>query len=232
MPAYRRSCCGVLVQGATNTLIDATPDLRAQLVREGIDRIDSLFLTHGHYDHLAGLGELEFYVRLKTGEELPAWMSSETSADVRLAYGFMEDCLSIRQIEAFDSVAVDGLCYTALPARHANGTFGYLIENSSDKRVAYFPDTGPLPKETAWRLQGIDVLVLDATFWAENWTPDSHNTVESAVEASLGLGVKQVYLTHLSMHYATPVTSRELKDYLHQQGENLDLAYDGLRIEL
>ncbi len=62
--------------------------------------------------------------------------------------------------------------------------------------------------------------------------PEDHLSVTEAVQIALMLKVKQTYLTHLSMHHDSPVTNRELEAYIHTFGNNLHLAYDGLRIDL
>jgi len=42
-------------------LIDATPDLRQQAIRFGIDRCDAILFTHNHVDHTFGLDEVRRY---------------------------------------------------------------------------------------------------------------------------------------------------------------------------
>ena len=39
-------------------LIDATPDLREQALRHGLWRVDAIFFTHNHVDHIFGLDEV------------------------------------------------------------------------------------------------------------------------------------------------------------------------------
>ncbi len=231
-PFYRRTCCGLLIQGEANILVDAPPDLRMQLVREKIDHLDALFLTHSHFDHTGGLGELEFYVRLKRKDALPAYMSAETEYWLDSAYEFMKDCLAIQSFSAPAQTILDGISYTALEAKHAPGTLGLLMQTPSGRRVAYLPDTGPLPPSTFQQLRAVDILILDATFWGNNWMPETHHSVETAVQTGLALNARQIYLTHLSMHYDQPVTSQELEIYLKQFGDHVHLAYDGLKIDL
>jgi len=39
-------------------IIDTTPDLRDQCIRQRIDRIDGVFYTHAHADHVLGIDDL------------------------------------------------------------------------------------------------------------------------------------------------------------------------------
>jgi phosphoribosyl 1,2-cyclic phosphate phosphodiesterase len=231
-PSFFRSRSSLLIQGEKNTLIDAPPDLRAQLLREHIDRIDHFFLTHWHYDHSGGLGELEFYVRVKRQEAIAAYMTAETEEWLKTSFWFLEDCLSIQVMGVGWQVEANGLQYTALPVSHTPGTIGLLIETPEGRRAAYLPDTGPLPDAALEMIQGIDTLILSATFWGRNWMPEDHLSVAEAVQTALMLNAKQTYLTHLSMHHDAPVTNCELEAYIKTFGKNLHLAYDGLQIAL
>jgi phosphoribosyl 1,2-cyclic phosphate phosphodiesterase len=232
VPPFRRMRCAVAITGESYTLIDSPAELRMQLIREGINHIDQFLMTHWHYDHSGGLGDLEFYVRVKRGEAIPAYMTAETKEWLDTAFWFLQDCLYIQLIAPGYQVEADGLTYTALEVSHVPGTVGWMMETASGKRTAYITDTGPLPPSTCEKLQGIDTLILGATFWGRNWMPETHLSVAEAVQIALELKVKQAYLTHLSMHHDTPVTNRELEAYLALHGNHLHLAYDGLQVVL
>ena len=55
-PRDNRLRPSALVQyGGKNVLIDTTPDFRAQALRAGIGRVDTILYTHAHADHILGL---------------------------------------------------------------------------------------------------------------------------------------------------------------------------------
>ena len=229
--SYRRTRCAIALVGRDNILIDAPPELGAQLLREGIANLSYFALTHWHYDHFGGLGDLEFYVRLRRTGALPAVMTQETWAQLQTSFGFMTDCLDVTLVEPGQAVAVGEVQLTALAAAHTPGTLGFLIKRDS-KSIAYMPDTGPLPDDTKGWLHGIEYLVLDATFWGHNWYPEQHLSFNEAIATGQELKVQHLYLTHLAMHYDTPVTNRELERAIEPYGQQVHLAYDGLRLAL
>ena len=47
-----------------NIVIDCGPDFRAQMLNSGCDRVDAIFFTHEHNDHVSGLDDIRpFYFR-------------------------------------------------------------------------------------------------------------------------------------------------------------------------
>lgn len=228
---HKRTRCAVSILNREVILIDAPVELASQLSREGINKVGYLFLTHSHYDHVGGLGDLEFYVRLKRKSALPAFMSQETWEQLQTSYGYMIDCLSVNLIEPKDVFEVGKVHLTALEASHAPGTLGFIIEHDS-RCIGYLPDTGPLPEKTRRRLRGIERLVLDSTYWGRNLYPEQHLSFSEAVAIGQELEVEQLYLTHMAMHYDKPVTNRELEQAIKPYGQQVHLAYDGLRLTL
>jgi phosphoribosyl 1,2-cyclic phosphate phosphodiesterase len=230
-PRARRGCCGVILEGGKRLLIDTPPDLRHQLVREGVPSIDRLLFTHAHYDHVGGLGELEYLVRLVHKAPLPTAASAEALAGIKAEFGYLEECLALEELSPFSAFEYDGLRYTALPVSHAPGTFGYLIE-SPQTSLFYASDTGRLEPACAERVRGVDILVMDATFWKRNWSPTAHHSVQEAIEEGFELDAGCIYLTHLAMHYDEPITLAALEEYLVQFGGRVKVAVDGLGLPL
>lgn len=226
-PRARRGDCGVMITGEQRTLVDTPPDIRHYFNRERVPSIDNLIFTHWHYDHVGGLGELEYMVQLLTKRALPTYASPYTLESIGREFEYMMYCLTCMPWNAYEELELDGVKYTALPVSHAPGTYGFLMD-TGETTLFYASDTGKLPPETAERIRGVDVLAMDATYWKENGYPKNHHSVQECIEEGLALDAGKVYLTHLCMHYSEPITLAELEDYLKQYDGRVEPAADGL----
>lgn len=229
-PRARRGDCGAMIRGrgedGLTVLIDTPPDVRHQLNREGVRAIDRLLVTHGHSDHIGGMEELEYMVQLRTKAPLPTYASPGTLETIAHEYHYMTYCLDMHEIMPYETIEIDGVRYTALPVHHAPGTYGYLIETPGT-RLFYASDTGTLPDATAERVRGVDFLALDATYW-KHCPTDQHHSIQETIEEGLALDAGTIFLTHLCMHYAEPITLVELEEFLRQYDGRVRAASDGL----
>jgi phosphoribosyl 1,2-cyclic phosphate phosphodiesterase len=81
-PKNYRTRPSILVENAkTRILIDTSPDLRSQLLSANVDRIDAVFYTHGHADHLNGIDDLRAINRVMN-DWIPAYTNPQTWADI------------------------------------------------------------------------------------------------------------------------------------------------------
>ncbi|WP_258360357.1 MBL fold metallo-hydrolase [Moorella sulfitireducens] len=228
--AARTRSTALLTIDDKRVLIDASPDLRVQLCREGVVDIDSVFLTHWHHDHYAGLGELEYYLRLKEKDRrLPIYLPPGYLEEFAAVFHRLVEIVDLREWRYEHTYGLEGVSLTPLRANHGITTAGFLIE--AGKKLAYFPDTSGLPDATLAKVKGVDYLVCDATFYGENWYPDTHMTLAGAIELGKSVGAGETILTHLSMHYSIPLTVEQLKGELARFNGVL-AGYDGMNIEL
>ncbi len=227
----RRTRSSVLITGTKNTLIDASPDLRHQLLAACVRNLDAFVLTHAHYDHSGGLGDIEFHARIDGLAPIPSYMSEESAAWLGKAFGFMSDCLAVHVVAPGEEFMIDDVIYTPLEVSHSPGTFGVLM-NTGHSVTAYIPDTGPLPTATLKTIKGVDTFILGASFWGTNRLPEDHLSVEEALATAREVDAEKFYLTHLSMHYDSPVTHRELESFVSASGSSFRVALDGLSISI
>ncbi len=234
-PSLRRGCTGVVLRGHGTTLIDTPPDVRHQLIREGVDHIDDIFLTHAHFDHMGGFGEIEYFVRLYLGGLLPFHGSEYALGEAFKEFSYMDDCFEMDVIDEYDTRTVDGMTIQALPLNHAPGTFGFLITSPSGRRTFYAPDTAELKPEVIEILQGVDNLIMDSTFWKDSSTYKTHHSVKQTVSEGLELlNAKKVYLTHLAPHMCDEGVNEieEIYKYVEQFDNRVVVAEDGMQIVL
>jgi phosphoribosyl 1,2-cyclic phosphate phosphodiesterase len=228
-PRNQRTRCSVILglpEG--NLLIDTSPDLRQQLLREQIGIVHAVLYTHEHADHIFGLDDLRL-MQFHLGGPVPLYCEPVVEARIRKSYDYAFQAttdlhpgavpqLIFRSIglESFD---VLGTRVTPIRLKHGKrfDVLGFRIGN-----VAYCTDVNAIPPESMARLRGLDVLLLDAL------RPSGHAThfgLEEAIQVASELAPRQTYFTHMSHELEQDATNAKLPD-------RMALAYDGMRIEL
>ena len=104
------------------------------------------------------------------------------------------------------------------PVRLLHGRLPVLGFRLND--VAFCTDVSTIPEESWSKLEGLDVLILDAL--REKPHP-THFSIDQALEVVERLQPKQTWLTHISHNLEHEATNARLP-------ANVQLAYDGLRI--
>jgi len=228
-PKNKRTRCSVifgLPEG--NLLIDTPPDLRTQLLANGIGVIHAVAFTHSHADHLFGLDDIrlfQFYI----GHAVPIFCEPNVDAKIRKVYDYAfsteaqthvgsRPALDMQEI-GLDPFEVLGETVTPIRLKHGPRfeVLGFRVGN-----VAYCTDVNHIPEESWSKLEGLDVLVLDAL------RPEPHPThfsLEEAVEVAQKVGAKQTYFTHIACRLEHERTNQWLP-------EGMQLAYDGLELPL
>jgi phosphoribosyl 1,2-cyclic phosphate phosphodiesterase len=207
-------------------LIDTTPDLRTQLLRDPIPRLDFVLFTHSHADHLMGLDDIRpfnFFFR----QPVVAYANPATAKAIRRAFSYIWDDtaqigggkpqLDLREIDGvFEH---DGLEIIPIPVAHGDWTIlGFRIGD-----FAYITDTNGIPDESLQLLQGVKVLALDG-LRVQPRHP-THFVINEAIEMGRTIGAGLTYLIHLSHD----VDHAEVEQTLPP---GFALAYDRLVLEL
>ncbi len=224
----RTRCAAILGLPKGNLLIDTPPDLRIQLLREGIGMVHAVIFTHEHVDHLYGLDDLRLFP-FALGHAVPLYCEQRVEDRIRHAfdYAFYDTepthvgaapQLEIRPI-GLEPVEILGQCIQPMRLFHGPRfeVLGFRFGN-----VAYCTDTNGIPDESIALLQGLDVLVLDALRTKPHPT---HFSIDEAMAAADQIGARQTYFTHVSHEFDFETMNRRLP--AHRQ-----LAFDGQRIAL
>ena len=205
-------------------LIDTTPDLRFQLLRNPIPRLDFILFTHSHSDHLMGLDDIRPF-NFRQREPIHAYANAMTAKAIRRTFSYIWNDSQIGggkpQIELHEiegQFAHDGIEITPVPVTHGDWTIlGFRIGP-----FAYVTDTNGIPEASASLLRDVEVLALDGL--RPSPPHPTHFTIEEAISAARRVGARSTYLIHLT------------HDIEHSEFEatlpaGFKLAYDGLRLE-
>ncbi|GAA0870901.1 MBL fold metallo-hydrolase [Gangjinia marincola] len=225
-PKDKRLRVSILVECETETfVIDCGPDFRTQLLANPVNHIDGVVFTHEHSDHIAGLDDIRpFYFR-QGDVSLYAEDRVIEALKKRYHYMFVTEN-KYPGVPTFDIHQLINKPFnlkqtTITPIQVYHGklpVFGYRIHD-----FAYITDAKTIPDEELKKLEGLDVLVLNAL---REEPHHSHLNIEEALEIIKKVKPKKTYFTHIS-HYMG--FHAEVEESLPK---NVHLAYDNLTLEL
>ncbi|MDR2691292.1 MAG: MBL fold metallo-hydrolase [Dysgonamonadaceae bacterium] len=199
----RRFRASVLIETkGKRILIDCSPDFRMQMLETqktaSFLHLDGVLLTHEHYDHVGGLDDLRAFCR-EGAVEIYAEAPVAKAIRTRIPYVFRKrkypgvPDLDLHIIEN-KPFYVSGIEIMPIRLMHAKlPIFGFRIGN-----LAYLTDLKTIPKEEYWKLQNIDVLVINALRPKEHI---SHQNLPEALEQIRKINPRRAYLTHISHHF-------------------------------
>ena len=84
----------------TNILIDTSPDLRVQFLREDIRRLDAVFYTHDHADQSHGIDDLRA-IAYRMQKQIPTYMDAPTKTHVFDRFKYVSKCRKGGSIRPF-----------------------------------------------------------------------------------------------------------------------------------
>jgi phosphoribosyl 1,2-cyclic phosphate phosphodiesterase len=225
-PRDRRSRPSVYIQSADGTalLVDAGPDLRAQALAHDIRRVDAIFFTHAHADHIVGLDDVRRFNAIQQ-QVIPCFGDAPTVRDVSRMFSYVFDAATpkgggIPRLELFTVVGpfcVGGMEIQPVPLLHGAKPILGLRAGG----LAYLTDCSRIPDESWPLLEDLDVLVLDAL---RDRPHPTHFTLEAAVQAATRIGARRTCFTHMAHDLRHEPTCTRLPP-------GMELAYDGLIVE-
>lgn len=211
---------------AGHLLVDTTPDLRGQLLREGIARVDAILFTHDHVDHVYGLDDVR-PICYAAGRPLPVFCEERVEKRIRRAFDYAFEPVPVPgggvpklTFERISTTPFTLLGARVVPLRLRHGVFDVLGFRFGN--VAYCTDTNLIPDETWPLLEGLDTLVLDCLRPSRHPT---HLSLAEALAVAERVGARRTLFTHMCHDVGHAAISAELP-------AGVELAYDGLEIAI
>jgi phosphoribosyl 1,2-cyclic phosphate phosphodiesterase len=226
-PRNRRTRPSVLVSwDSHNVVIDTGPDFHAQAIRENLRRIDAVFYTHGHADHILGMDDLR-PLSFHLPQHLPLYADDPTASTIERIFDYTfrthnRYATSARVIlNRLDTapgteVCLFDACFQRIPVTHGRETItGYRFGSA-----AYLTDLSDIPVESVPLLADLDVLIIDALRREPHPT---HSHLENSIALVERLKPRRAFFTHMSHDLDHETTNATLPPHIR-------LAYDGLQI--
>lgn len=230
-PRNRRTRHGLLIrEGERALLVDTPPELRLQLLAAGVARLDGVFLSHPHADHVHGIDDLRVFTAHGAGS-LPVYLAAEHEVELRTRFSYFWGPnaeagpgttipgLDVVRFEAGDRIDAAGFPLDVVGFPHGwTRSYGFRTGG-----LAVIVDGKSVPETAMPVLEGVDVLVINA-LWFGHPHP-THFNVEEAMGVARRLGARRTFLTHLTHRLEHARLAARLPP-------GMEPAYDGLTIEV
>jgi phosphoribosyl 1,2-cyclic phosphate phosphodiesterase len=229
-PKNRRRRCSILVKrGATQLVVDTSPDLREQLLAARVSRLDAVLMTHPHADQTNGIDDLRPLTFLMH-ERVDMYADPATLAHLKRQFAYCFESplgseypsiINGHEIpEPFGQFEIrgGGRAIPVLAFWQAHGrvrSLGYRFGPA-----AYSSDVSGLDEAAFGALRGVDLWIVDALRY--RWHP-THANVETALEWIARVRPKRAVLTNLHMD----IDYEQLKAELPK---GVEPAYDGMTL--
>lgn len=231
-PKNTRTRCSILVErvgpdGVTTVLIDTSPDMRSQLLRAKVGRLDAVLYTHSHADHVHGIDDLRMIV-FNMRKRVPVYADGPTQDALlsRFGYAFVQPegspypaILELRSLEGDVTIEGAGGPLTFRPFEVNHGSIDALGFRIDD--VAYLPDVATIPDDAWGALEGLECWIVDALRREPHPT---HSHLSQTLEWITRVAPKSAVLTNMHIDLDYEVLRGETPDHIQP-------AYDGMVLE-
>ena len=228
-PKNRRLRSSILIETSNiSLLIDATPDLRQQLLNANLTNLDGVLITHCHADHINGIDDFRF-LNVIMDKDIQLYATKQNIEEINKRFGYVfeklapqangfyyKPCLIPNEIDGI--FKIKNLEILSFQQDHGFiESTGFRIDN-----FAYSSDVFDISEQVFAQLQNLDLWIVDCLRFKPH---KSHAHFEKVLTWIERLRPKRTILTH--MNYEV--------DYEHINSllpENCEAAYDGLTINL
>lgn len=232
--------CSAFLESPANILVDVGPEFRIQALKYKINKIDAVFITHSHADHLHGIDDLRVFSHTKAldpahpdnketeGEGLRIYTTTHAEHDIRHRFDYIFtpmkegggkpkiQIMSAENISEKNPLFINGIEILPVMLKHGHlDDLGLLFseEGKDGKKhsIAYLTDCSFVPENSIELVKNNSGILEHLVIDGLRLEPHStHFSFEQALEAAQKMNPRNVYLTHIT-HNMSHV---QIEDYV------------------
>ena len=220
---YRTRCSALIKSKYNNILIDTSPDLRNQLLKNNINKIDHVIYSHKHGDQVNGINDLRVFA-LKKVKKIPVYADYETSKYIKSNFSYcFNDNYGYKAILNLNKIKKNFLfknnknfiSIKSIPVQHGNiKSQSFIINNL----CAYVSDGNKIYDKHLKFFNNLKYLVIDCLRFNKH---PSHFNLEEVMKLTKIIKPKKTILTNLS-------AEMDYNYLLKILPKNIIPAYDGM----
>ena len=222
-----RTRCSALLQTKTDTiLIDTSPDLRTQLIKNKISKIDKVLYSHMHADQTHGINDLRVFF-LNSKKPIPIYADKKTKKYLisTFSYCFKSSNREYPAILKMNLIKDKFLIKNGLKkikirtvkVEHGKvDSMCYIF----DKKLAYISDVSKIYKKDFRLFKNLKYLIIDC-LWYKNHP--SHLNLKKSLELIKVFSPKKAILTNLHSEIDYEILKKKLP-------KNTVPAFDGQKL--
>ena len=224
---FRTRCSALIKFDNQNFLIDTSPDLRFQLLKNNITSINKVFYTHLHADQTHGINDLRPFFLINK-KKIPVFADSKTAKYLNSTFNYCfktsgdyPSVLNLNNLKKKHTFKnkLKKIIIEAIPTEHGRiESICYLI----NKKLAYASDVSLFYQKDHKKLIELDFLIVDCLWYKSH---SSHYNLDRVLKLVKILSPKKTILTN--MH--SDLDYDQLKKKLPK---NIVPGYDGMTINL
>ena len=225
---YRTRCSALIQTSDENILIDTSPDLRQQLLRHKVKKLNRVFYSHMHGDQTHGINDLRSFF-INSRQQINVYADKYTSKYLKQSFSYCFESYSSEYPATLNLLKLDRNLFTTdkskkISIKSIEVQHGKVKSNCFiiDKKLAYISDVSKIYEKDFKYFKNLKYLILDCLWYKFH---PSHFNLEESLNVISRFKPNKAILTNLS-----PVLDyKKLKKLLPK---NVIPAHDGLSINL
>ncbi len=220
---YRTRCSALITSSKYNILIDTSPDIKSQLIKNKIKKIDKVFYTHAHADQTHGINDLRVFY-LKNKKKISTYADKITNKYLLKSFRYCfkitteyPPILKMNKLKKVHKFSINNkkILLKSIPVKHGKiNSICYVINN----KCAYASDVSEIYKKDLIHFYNLKYLVIDCLRYTPHY---SHFNLDQVINLVKIIKPKKTILTNLNNEMDYGYLKKKLP-------KNIVPAYDGM----